>query len=94
MYYSSQIEAAFTKYDISGDDMLNYKEFCDMIHNREEDKQNCKFIYYSKQNTASNAFFYIDIDFTLLTDLSKMVVLGQIFSLLHRGDFAVFLLPI
>ena len=38
MYYSSQIEAAFTKYDISGDDMLNYKEFCDMIHNREEDK--------------------------------------------------------
>ena len=37
--YSSmfvQIEAAFTKYDISGDDMLNYKEFCDMIHKRED----------------------------------------------------------
>ena len=31
-----QIEAAFDKYDITGDEMLNYKEFCQMIHHKEE----------------------------------------------------------
>ena len=31
-----QIEVAFSKYDVTGDDMLNYKEFCEMINNKNE----------------------------------------------------------
>jgi hypothetical protein len=30
-----QVEAAFSKFDISGDNKLDYKEFCDMINSRE-----------------------------------------------------------
>ena len=36
---TEQIEAAFEKYDISGDDMLDYKEFCGMIHQNEENEE-------------------------------------------------------
>lgn len=35
-FCSLQVEAAFTKYDITGDEMLNYKEFCRMIHQNED----------------------------------------------------------
>ena len=31
-----QIETAFSKYDVTGDDMLNYKEFCGMINNKND----------------------------------------------------------
>lgn len=31
-----QIEIAFTKYDVTGDEMLNYKEFCEMINNKND----------------------------------------------------------
>ena len=31
-----QIEVAFSKYDVTGDEQLNYKEFCEMIHNKND----------------------------------------------------------
>ena len=31
-----QVEAAFSKFDISGDNKLNYREFCDLINSRED----------------------------------------------------------
>merc|ERR1739844_492180 len=36
---SDQVTAAFTKFDISGDDKLDYKEFCGMMNNREKEKE-------------------------------------------------------
>ena len=32
-----QVRVAFEKFDTSGDDRLDYREFCEMINKREED---------------------------------------------------------
>ena len=32
-----QVKVAFAKFDTSGDDKLDYKEFCDMINKRNEE---------------------------------------------------------
>ena len=34
--------AAFAKFDISGDDKLDYQEFCGMMNNREKEKEKKK----------------------------------------------------
>merc|ERR1719431_1285841 len=36
---SAQVTAAFAKFDISGDDKLDYQEFCGMMNNRGKEKQ-------------------------------------------------------
>ena len=33
-----QVRVAFDKFDTSGDDRLDYREFCEMINNRQEDR--------------------------------------------------------
>ena len=33
-----QVKMAFTKFDTSGDDKLDYREFCEMIKKQEENK--------------------------------------------------------
>ena len=33
-----QVKIAFDKFDTSGDDKLDYKEFCEMINKRAEEK--------------------------------------------------------
>ena len=33
-----QVQVAFYRFDTSGDDKLNYREFCEMIKTQEEDK--------------------------------------------------------
>ena len=33
-----QVKMAFSKFDTSGDDKLDYREFCEMIRKREEDR--------------------------------------------------------
>ena len=32
-----QVKVAFAKFDKSGDDMLDYREFCDMINKRNDE---------------------------------------------------------
>ena len=34
-----QVKIAFDKFDTSGDDMLDYREFCEMINKREQERQ-------------------------------------------------------
>ena len=34
-YLLLKVEAAFSKFDITGDKMLSYREFCDMINSHE-----------------------------------------------------------
>ena len=36
---SDQVTAAFAKFDISGDNKLDYKEFCAMMNRRQERKE-------------------------------------------------------
>ena len=36
---TEQVTAAFAKFDISGDDKLDYYEFCGMMNNREKGKE-------------------------------------------------------
>ena len=35
LFSAFQVDVAFSKFDISGDKKLDYKEFCDMINSRE-----------------------------------------------------------
>ena len=37
-FFEHQVEEAFAKFDASGDDQLDYKEFCQMIHKKQEGK--------------------------------------------------------
>ena len=34
-----QVKIAFSKFDTSGDDKLDYKEFCEMIRKKEEEQK-------------------------------------------------------
>ena len=34
-----QVKIAFDKFDTSGDDKLDYREFCEMINKRSEEKE-------------------------------------------------------
>ena len=36
----SKVEIAFSKFDTSGDEKVNYREFCEMINTREMQERN------------------------------------------------------
>ena len=52
-----QVKMAFSKFDTSGDDKLDYREFCEMIRQKVSFSQK---MYFSDQVKSEGVYLFID----------------------------------